>query len=547
MIFLKNLKLFKNPISFKLATIFSLLFHILFISLVAVILNFPQFTDVDKTPLFLNFVFEPSENGQDQIANETKNGQKNQKIISNKKQSQAQKSEKDVQKSPEKVNPIAENLSKNTELVSNKNQSENISFENNHFLATSKYSPVLPIETNAIHFPRRVSIQPKLYSAKLPLTKRQEKTVVRNIKKITEKIQEVQSIDSSYVWEHKNQIYEVQLKHLPSSNATEMDELILEITTEENGHTYRTEIKMKRLAFSNFAHFVDFWDPWVAVHDDKIEGRFHTNSEFSISRERGVGPKFNGKVTTAAYNIKHSGTFPIIDQESIFLKGLETGIKTIDLPETSSPLVYDATIDSQQVHYFSSETWISFNKNGSYTYRSNSENGIKDYLATSNKSFFIVGDKDARIHLTGIVKGKVLVFSEIDIIIDDDLIYSQHPKASSLANDYLGIVSQRNVEIAHPSVTGNGDLHIHAAIYAKHRFTIPNRGKNGEATLFIYGSLSAGSLSATEPRYATHVEFDDRLETRRPPNFPMTNLYEIMEWDKRWIIKNPEITSESQY
>jgi len=56
-------------------------------------------------------------------------------------------------------------------------------------------------------------------------------------------------------------------------------------------------------------------------------------------------------------------------------------------------------------------------------------------------------------------------------------------------------------------------------------------------TLHIYGSLSAGSITATEPRYGTRIRFDQHFEKMRPPNFPMTNQYEIAEWDERWMVK----------
>jgi hypothetical protein len=46
--------------------------------------------------------------------------------------------------------------------------------------------------------------------------------------------------------------------------------------------------------------------------------------------------------------------------------------------------------------------------------------------------------------------------------------------------------------------------------------------------------LSAGSISATEPRYATKIEFDPRFERLRPPGFPVTNRYETESWDRQW-------------
>jgi hypothetical protein len=90
-------------------------------------------------------------------------------------------------------------------------------------------------------------------------------------------------------------------------------------------------------------------------------------------------------------------------------------------------------------------------------------------------------------------------------------------------------------------VTGPGDLEIQAAIYAKRRFIVSDYQAAGgptacpcAATLSIRGSLTAGMLSPTEPRYATHYAFDRRFEQVRPPGFPVTNRYEVETWDAQW-------------
>ncbi len=54
--------------------------------------------------------------------------------------------------------------------------------------------------------------------------------------------------------------------------------------------------------------------------------------------------------------------------------------------------------------------------------------------------------------------------------------------------------------------------------------------------LYLYGSLSAGSISATEPRYHTKIQFDHRLEDLRPPGFPVTDQYEVESWDAVWSV-----------
>jgi hypothetical protein len=94
------------------------------------------------------------------------------------------------------------------------------------------------------------------------------------------------------------------------------------------------------------------------------------------------------------------------------------------------------------------------------------------------------------------------------------------------------------VDIAAPDVTGPGDLVIHAAIYARRRFAVRKTRSGERSELRLYGSLSAGTVSATEPRYATRIQFDQRLTEVRPPGFPLTDRYEVESWDKRWTTES---------
>ncbi|MEK7728201.1 MAG: hypothetical protein AAB354_07275, partial [candidate division KSB1 bacterium] len=123
--------------------------------------------------------------------------------------------------------------------------------------------------------------------------------------------------------------------------------------------------------------------------------------------------------------------------------------------------------------------------------------------------------------------------------IEEDLTYAHSPELEAGSEDYLGLVCRKDIVIAPPQITGSGDLHIYAAILAGGRFEVTHLYGADQATLRIYGSLSAGSLSATEPRYATHVRFDQRLEQHRPPYFPMTERYEITDWPQEWKMVMP--------
>ena len=119
----------------------------------------------------------------------------------------------------------------------------------------------------------------------------------------------------------------------------------------------------------------------------------------------------------------------------------------------------------------------------------------------------------------GVVNGKVLVYSPEGIVIEGDLVYAHEPPAE--ADDFLGLVSDKSVEIAPSDVTGPGDLSIHASIYAKRQFAVRGYRERHTGTLFIFGSVSAGSVTATEPRFATRIEFDDRLEDAARAELPV--------------------------
>ena len=388
--------------------------------------------------------------------------------------------------------------------------------------------------TTHLRMPRMRKSQPRIHLAKSPISPKRQKHVIQKLNKMTEKLHETNVADSLFVWNHKDRAYTVRIHRVPAKTATGLDEVVYEISTREGGYSKTTKVRMRRVAFSHFAHFVDFWDPWVAAHDDQIEGWFHTNSDFAISGDGGVGPKFNGRVTTSGYDVETVGSFPFIDYESVFVGGLETGVDVIRVPKTFTLFTVHVPLDSQRVHIFTEETWITFYEEGSYYWTMQSSRGFERRKTISNEPYFIIGRKKTRIHVKGIVKGKILVYSEGNIVIDDDLFYSRQPEEFEHADDYLGLVSMKDIEIAKPSVTGPGDLFIYGAIHARRRFRVPYFHRNDNASLNIYGSLSAGSISATEPRYSTRVVFDIRFDTNRPPLFPMTDHYEIIEWDRRW-------------
>ncbi|MFQ6112499.1 MAG: hypothetical protein ACE5NG_00255 [bacterium] len=560
----------RGPISFRMAYFLSVLLHglaFLFMAFLLALFDVPNFYE---PPLVFDFVFMPTKDYE----NTRYEGKE---LIENSEQAEDQPDNLKQELEPEpnvsnssvskKITEDLENKIKihsskfelpATELV-NQDEYDNIEpvrpSENAYSSDEISKPSYVPEQESTLNFsrpflisalgpstlalPRRHIREPKPFPAKITMSPRERKVLLKRVDKLFDNLHKLKRADSVFVWRDKKQVFEVKLRRKPAKTTTGLDEIVLEVTTEENGHTLSTEMRMRRLAFSNFAQFVDYWDPGVAVHDDVLEGRFHTNTVLNVSRNRGILPKFYGKVTTAAYDVRTGDGFPIFDEQSIFVGGIETGVKEIRLPKSFTPFSDDTEIDSSRVHKLTEDSWITFHRDGSYSWKTKSSPEIKRRKTIPRESFFIVGGKKAKLHLKGVLRGKVLVYAANKIIIDNDLLYARHPEVSFQADDYLGLVSEKDIEIAHPSITGPGDLQIFASIYAKRRFRVRHLYGHGEATLYIYGSLTAGSLSATEPRYATQVRFDKRLENRRPPNFPVTDRYEMIEWEGRWKVKSP--------
>jgi len=339
--------------------------------------------------------------------------------------------------------------------------------------------------------------------------------------------------ESDVTWEHAGQSYSATFTRVPDETGMGIEHVVVAVTTEQDGNRWATSMRMKRMAFSSFAQFVDRWDPEVQIHDDQIDGRFHSNSEIVIANSDGVQPSFLGKVTTAR-SIRTASSPRPVRRSEVFLGGLETRVRRIALPRQLLPIPPDKRVSPEQMQRFEHDTRIVFNSDGSFDWGPIDAAEPARRVALPDTSYYLLGGDNVSLYLSGTVSGKVLAYSPADIVIEDDLVYATDPAANPDSGDFIGLVAGRNVAIADPETTGPGDLTVQAAIYANRRFQVRRYGRNEQATLRIYGSVAAGSVSATEPRYRTKIEFDPRLDKARPPGFPMTDRYELDSWDGLW-------------
>ena len=371
-----------------------------------------------------------------------------------------------------------------------------------------------------------------------PYSAPQQRMLTRRVADWAETFQRKYEPGEEVTWKHDGQRYTARFTSIPGGDETSLDRLAIHITTEQAGNRLATTVELKRLAFSNFAQFVHRWDENVQIHDDELDGRFHSNSAINLSYSRRVGPRFLGKVTTSARSINITERRGYRRRSDIFQGGLETGVRSIRLPRDYVPMPGNLSIDDSQKQEFSEDTRITFHADGTYSYVS-TESGLFERRGTIRApATYLIATGKAELTIRGTVRGRVLVYSPRRILISGDVKYANDPDASDSAQDFIGIVSEKSVEIAGSKVTGPGDLTIQGAIYAGTRFRVREYRRRNEGTLEIFGSLAAGSLSATEPRYATRIRFDPRLESRRPPGFPVTDRYETESWDAVWTVQN---------
>ncbi|TLZ24158.1 MAG: hypothetical protein E6K27_14710 [Gammaproteobacteria bacterium] len=365
----------------------------------------------------------------------------------------------------------------------------------------------------------------------VPIGEAQESVLAHWILKAAQSLQEANQTHARLSLEHKGRRYSAFLERRPAADEMGIDRLRVEISTEQNGKRLLTLLELKRLAFSHFTQLVDDWDQEDLLHGDVIVGRFHSNSVVRLRLDR-IAPQVLGKLTTAASQVDLENGGPRALRR-IFRGGIETNTPRISLPADFRSFVEDHA-DRSKMRTFERSARVTFYSDGSYGSRELGSTTAEE-RQTMSAPHYIVAGRGATLAVHGTVKGAVVVYSPERIVIEGNVVYAHDPRSDAGAEDYLGLIS------APPNVTGPGDLEIQGAIYAKRRFIVSDDSVPGGpttcpcgGTLSIHGSLTAGSLSPTEPRYATRYEFDERFERVRPPGFPVTNRYEVDTWDPEW-------------
>lgn len=313
----------------------------------------------------------------------------------------------------------------------------------------------------------------------------------------------------------------------------QLSQRLIRLETEVNGKAVYSHATVQEKAFSAYAHFIDRWDNDVFLSNDKILGDFHVNSQIRLADTHSAQPRIHGRFTIGVNQLLGRD----FQNEQVFLQGVESGVGMI--PMDTDPLrklLAEINEGAANIHYFRGHTELKFLPDGSVHWQSLEDSEHSGQITASSTPQVIINEERHRFELSGAVNGHFLVYSPHQILITGSLQYVSHPtEALTVTSPLLGLVSRRSVEIASRSTTGSGDLEIDAAIYAARRFSVRRFDDSHQGNLHIFGSLTAGSISATEPRFTTLIEKDPRLDMIRPPGFPLTGQTILTEWDGNWF------------
>ncbi len=376
------------------------------------------------------------------------------------------------------------------------------------------------------------SIEQPRIQEEAPVPEIEQVMLRKNVQQLAQKLLDTNMMDTELTWQQDGQQYSARVMRQPAPDSTGLEQVIAEIMTDKDGKRMKTRLSLKRLAFSHFTQLVNHWDPNIMLHDDVIDGRFHSNTEIGLAFSGGIEPRFFGKVTTSAASMTYDNFGMRKRSKNVFQGGVETRTERVTLPRDMPDVVNGGEDDDRRV--FIQDTRIIFNSDGSYVWRLANGEGPLERAERSERPRYLIGDKGAKLYVRGTVAGIFTVYSPDDIEIEGDLTYSKDPRETLISRDFLALISGRDIRVSGNEITGTGDLHIQAALFARRRFIIESVDHGRTGRLMILGSLTAGTILETEPRYATKLDYDKRFEYLRPASFPMTRRYEVDSWDEGW-------------
>ncbi|MDD5119725.1 MAG: DUF4900 domain-containing protein [Candidatus Omnitrophica bacterium] len=276
-----------------------------------------------------------------------------------------------------------------------------------------------------------------------------------------------------------------------------------------------------------------FWD------QDILNGPVHTNSHFNIKGD----PVFDGEVRSVDGYIRYYNNGNNINSSNLsnppydlpdFRSTVTLGADGTNMP-TQALSLRSASTSAGGLRLTGNSTVV-LNSNGTMNV-TNSAKGWnnRNMSLPSNGALFV---NSGTLTISGTLNGRLTAGSSRDIIIPNNIVYSNDPAIDPASTDTLGLISEEDVMISSGAPT---NLRIDASIMALNTSFMLTNWWVGPAkgTLTVFGGIiqkergPVGTFSGTTKvsGYSKNYQYDTRLLNSPPPFVPTTGDYITLSWE----------------
>ena len=302
------------------------------------------------------------------------------------------------------------------------------------------------------------------------------------------------------------------------------------------------------LQVDNFARYLWFNDeevfndmPVWFWSQDRLNGPTHTNAHFNIFGS----PVFESRAYSADNYIHFFNNGNAVDLQQLtnppfdlpdFQQGLDFGAEVVTMPAQALSL-RSAALNGG--FFLQGDTTVMLNDNGTMNVTNAARGWVDQPMALpANGTLFVDG---GNLIVSGTLNGRLTVGTSQDIIIPNNIVYADDPRANPNSDDVLGIVSEGDVVI---DDNAPFDLEINACIMAMDTSFLRENWWVGPAlgTLSIYGGIIQdqrgpigtfnGATGQKRSGYSKDYAYDQRLLGSPPLFMPTTMDYVTLSWQE---------------
>ncbi len=300
-------------------------------------------------------------------------------------------------------------------------------------------------------------------------------------------------------------------------------------------------------SYSRYAYFTDIEHfsyyglkiPVWFTGGDSIQGPTQTNGHFHMKNN----PLFAGQTKSEDNFITFYNNGAYFDSTAIsnppldipdFQQGIDLGTEPINMPSKALDL---RTAAVQNGIHLSGPATIVLNSNGTITVTNANKGWVNQNMALPvNKAIFVTGGD---LTVSGTLKGQLTMGTNRDVVITDNILYSDNPRSNPASTDMLGLIAEKDIVIAQ---TAPNNIEVDASVMALgNSFLVENWWVGpAKGTISVYGGIiqrergpvgTFSSITGTKlSGYTKDYDYDARLIASPPPFYPTTGDYVSLSW-----------------